>query len=240
LHQFLNANQNSRHREAMMRHQLMHDLYLTFARFGQRIQIYEPEVDAFGYDIILDDLIRTRRIQIKTKLATAHTGDWMVHKILLRPDITNLNMMPFSPDSGGHGYMGGIILTVADVSQDKVSYTYGYSDALVICARYYGVLAPTTSQQRRSLAATFRELTEPDYRPHRVRIRPPCFWSFSNLRPLLAVAGFDLGYSLHPRQILIDTVARHARRVPGPHSTELDRNAILCANNVLKPLISDP
>jgi hypothetical protein len=147
--------------------------------------------------------------------------------------------MPFSPDSGGHGYMGGIILTVADVSRDDVRYAYWYSDALVICARHYGVLAPAAGAQRRSLATTYRELTRPDYRPKRVIIRPPCFWSFSSLRPVLALAGFDLGYEIQPRQILVDIVARHARRVPGPHSTELDHKAIHVANNVLRPLLTD-
>ena len=238
LHQFLNAGQNSQHREAMMRHQSMHDLHLTFARFGRRIQIYEPEVDAFGYDIILDDLIRTCRIQLKTKLKTAATNVW-VHKILLRPDIANLNMMPFSPDSGGNGYMGGVILTVADVNHDDVRYTYLYSDALVICASHYGVRAPATYAQRCSLATTYRELTEPDYRPKTVKIRRSCFWSFSSLRPVLALAGFDLGYEIHPRQILADTVARHAQRVSGPHSTQRDQNAVHLANNVLRLLFTD-
>ena len=222
-----------------MRHQLMHDLHLTFARFGQCIQIYEPEVDASGYDIILDDLIRTRRIQLKTKLKTASTGIWKVHKILLRPDIASLNKMPFSPDSGGHGYMGGIILTVADSSGDEIRYTYRYSDALVICARHYGVLSPATAAERRSLDATFAELTEPDYRPNRVTIRPPCFWTFSSLRPILALAGFDLGYEVPPRQILIDTVARHARRISVPHSRELDHESLQLANKVLQPLLTE-
>jgi hypothetical protein len=148
-------------------------------------------------------------------------------------------MMPFSPDAGGNGYMGGIILTVADVRRDGVQYSYSYSDAFVICARHYGVLAPLAPAQRRSLAATFGELTRPDYRPKRVIIRAPCFWSFSSLRPVLALAGFDLGYETRPRQILVETVARLARRVPGPHSTELDHNAIHLASIVLRPLLTE-
>lgn len=223
----------------MMRHQLMHDIHLTFANHRQRIQIYEPEVDSFGYDIILDDLIRTRRIQLKTTLSTSTTSKWDIHKILLRPDHQHLNRLPFCPDSGGHGYMGGVILIRAHVDGDSVKYSYSYTDVLVICAIAAGVRPPSSSAQRRSVQTTFTELTRPDYRPGKISIRPPCFWTFNNLQPVLELAGFDLGHPVPPRHILMEAVGRPESRMSTGDGSQPKPSLIPLANRIISEMIDN-
>lgn len=202
-----------------MRHYLLHEIHLAFARYGQSVQIYEPEVDTFGYDIILDDLIRTRRIQLKTTLSVSTTSKWDIHKILLRPDVHHLNRLPFCPDSGGLGYMGGVILTSAHIVNDQIQYRYSYTDVLVICAIHAGVASPLGVSQRRSVEATYRELTRPDYRPGKISLRMPCFWTFRSIRPVLMLAGFDLGTTINPRHMLLEAVGR---LIGHPHSEDAE------------------
>lgn len=221
-----------------MRHHLLHEIHLAFARRSQRVQIYEPEVDTFGYDIILDDLITTRRIQLKTTLTTSSTSKWDIHKILLRPDIQHLNTLPFCPDSGGLGYMGGVILTSAYIEDDQIRYRYSYTDVLVICAIHAGVASPVNVSQRRSVDLTYRELIRPDYRPGKISVRMPCFWTFRSLRPVLMLAGFDLGASVDPRHMLLETVGRFIR---DPHSedTKLRTTRVQDAGRTIRDMMTE-
>lgn len=204
LEEFLKLPDASLFREAMFRHQLLHEIYLTCAYKKRNVHVYEPEIDVSGFDMVIDDLQSTLRFQIKSKMSTSKASSWNIHKGLLRPNIESLNSLPFNPDSGGVGYMGGVILITATIKEDQVSYSYSYTDALVICAMNLNIGVPSQNAAlHRSIAATFKELTRVDYRPALIKIPENVFWKFASLQKLLEFAGFDVSsmnpyrYNLH-------------------------------------------
>lgn len=236
---FLGESRFSVHREVMMRHQLLHDIHLTFARFGSPIYSYEPEVDSGGFDIVIDDMRRSARFQLKTKLASSGTSTWKIRGYLLRPDENHINYLPFSPDSFGIGYMGGVILTETKVEEGRIQYEHFYTDCLVILAQHFGISPPSAELQRRSVAKCFGELIKPTTKPGQITLTKSCFWKFSSLRPIMAMAGFQAGYCGHVRNTLFNAVSYLSMKRQKNTSFTSNEQAIRAAEAALSEIHSD-
>lgn len=239
LAEFLSESRFSVHREIMMRHQMLHDIHLTFARFGKTIYSYEPEVDSGGFDIVIDDMLHSARFQLKTKLAGSSTSSWEIRGHLLRPDHDHLNHLPFSPDSYGIGYMGGVILSEARIEQGKIEYKHFYTDCLVILAQHFGIAPPSKKAERESVAKCFRELTKITTRPGKITLTKSCFWKFSSLRPIMALAGFQVGYCGHVRHVLLNAVSCLSSRPQRDRLFESKEQAIAAAESALDEIRSN-
>ena len=55
-------------RERIYFHKIAFDLELAAARKGYHLQLFEPEVDRDGFDIVLNDHIWERHVQVKLVL----------------------------------------------------------------------------------------------------------------------------------------------------------------------------
>lgn len=227
------------HREVMMRHQLLHDIHLTFAKLGRHIYSYEPEVDSGGFDIVIDDMMRSARFQLKTKLASSSTSTWQIRGHLLRPDSQHLNYLPFSPDSYGLGYMGGVILSEAEVEGGNIKYQHFYTDCLVILAQHFGIFPPTTEPQRKRVAKCFGELIKPATQPGYITLSKSCFWKFESLRPIMALAGFQAGYCGDVRNALFDAVSYLSMKRQKNKSFKSNEQAIAVAETALAEILSE-
>lgn len=239
LEEFLGESHFSVHREVMMRHQLLHDIHLTFAKLGRTIYSYEPEVDSGGFDIVIDDIMHSARFQLKTKLASSSTSTWKIRGHLLRPDNEHLNDLPFSPDSFGIGYMGGVILTEAKVEEGSIQYEHFYTDCLVILAQHFGISPPNAKPKRERVAKCFSELTRPTTQPGQITLSKSCFWKFGSLRPIMALAGFQAGYCGHVRNTLFNAVSYLSMKRQKNTSFTSNEQAIAAAEGALCEIHSD-
>lgn len=236
---FLSESRNSVHREVMMRYQLLYDIHLTFARLGRQIYSYEPQVDSGGFDIVIDDIMHSARFQLKTKLTNSSTNNWKVRGHLLRPDFDHINYLPFSPDSFGLGYMGGVILTEAKIEEGKIQYEHYYTDCLVILAQHFGILRPSAENQRKGIAKCYKELTTPKTRLGQITLTKSCFWKFGSLRPIMELAGFQAGYCSNVRHILFNAVSYLSMKRQKDRIFNSDEQAIGAASAAILEIRSE-
>ena len=235
---FLRNPSNSLFRESMFRHDLLHRIYHECAIAQRNVHIYQPEIDVSGFDIVLDDLSNTLRFQLKSKLADAKTRRWNIHKTLLRPNLACLNSLPFSPDSGGAGYMGGVILICADLQGDEIKYSYLYTDALVICAMHEGIHGPSWAAGKKVIEDTFEELTQRDFQAGMMELPQTAFWRFASLKCLLEFAGLNVDSSNPVRQQVHRCVSSLCGLQPMHSETRLDAaTCVSVASDLLRPFL---
>jgi len=150
---YLNAPDNSRTREALLRHRLAFDLCVAAARRGYALQVYSGEVDRDGFDIVLDDGDVLRKIQLKSVLSS--TKAWMISKKLLLPEPRDVERLGFMPEQSSSGLGGGAVLQEVFVEpNDNLTVRYSYTDAALLRAFEAGLLsrgkALTAAAVRRS------------------------------------------------------------------------------------------
>lgn len=186
-------NKNTTYREHFLKHKLIFDAQLEFAKSDQRLLIYEPEYDQDGFDLIFDNLCLTRHIQTKSILFPAKTHKWKVHRSLLRPGFPELNILPVSEDSYGVGYGGGVLIINARFNKNNILETsYLFSDALIISAMYLGILTHKNSRHHDNVVRFAKTLFSPYEIGGRVYISKSCFLNFTDLSELFAYCGFSL------------------------------------------------
>lgn len=147
LKKFLRESNQSHAREEILNHKLLFDLKLAAGACGYHLQNYYSDVDHEGFDLILDDGMNLRKIQLKSVGRDATTAKWNINRGLLRPMANNLEALGFqykSPqfDDGRicWGAEGGVILIDYDVQDGNVNVTYRFTDIYVIPAISLGIL----------------------------------------------------------------------------------------------------
>jgi hypothetical protein len=144
---FLN-DKNSRLREAILNYRLFYDLKLAAAFKGYNLNIFIPDVDREGYDIIIDNECVIRKLQLKTVLKSVKTSEWDILKMILCPDDKFINLLDsnvdnefmnffyFSGDVVYRTFMpGGVILMELEPEdEDKLNVIYYYTDIFIISA----------------------------------------------------------------------------------------------------------
>ncbi len=78
-------DKNLKSRESLINDKLTFDLKLAAAERGYFLNIYIPEVDQDGFDMIFDDQERLTKVQLKAVAPTADTNYWLINKGMLRP-----------------------------------------------------------------------------------------------------------------------------------------------------------
>ena len=132
LEQYLFKPSSSSARESIINNKLIFDLKLAAAHANYFLNIYVPEVDKDGFDVIFDDQESLAKIQLKTVMRQAGTSKWSFHKRLLRPTPFRCEKLGFEFSPHGVGDEGGIILIEIDAS-DKFKVRYFYTDITIIC-----------------------------------------------------------------------------------------------------------
>jgi hypothetical protein len=134
LEEYLFDSNNSHAKESLINNKLIFDLKLAAARRGYFLNIYTPEVDKDGFDIIFDDQDLLTKVQLKTVMAKAKTNSWDIHKTLLRPDPYICEQLGFEPSPSGSGCQGGVILIeIEDSDENNFQVRYYYTDIIILC-----------------------------------------------------------------------------------------------------------
>lgn len=149
LKKFLGDFRRSRAREYLLTSRLVHDLGVAAADAGYDLSVYLPAVDADGFDVILDDQDRLVPIQLKSVVSTGKVAEWAIHRSLLRPDVSDVELYGFEPSPTGTGRGGGVLLTKVAASGAKVDVTYLYTDVAVLSAFWLDVLRLPSPQKQR-------------------------------------------------------------------------------------------
>ena len=144
---FLLESTQSHAREEILNHKLLFDLKVAAGECGYHLQNYHSDVDHDGFDLVLDDGVNLRKVQLKSIGHKAKAAKWEIHRGLLRPTANNLESLGFqykSPqfDDGSicWGAEGGVILIVYKVNGSEVEVTYRYTDTYIISAISLGLL----------------------------------------------------------------------------------------------------
>jgi hypothetical protein len=124
LSEYFNDSANLVTRERIYFHKIAFDLELAAARRGYHLQLFEPEVDRDGFDIVLNDHIWERHVQVKLVTVFAGTSNWDIRKRLLRPSEIVTNTLGY--ESMKSGLNGGFlsVLLGKDGIWDQVEYRY--------------------------------------------------------------------------------------------------------------------
>lgn len=147
LNRFLSQSEQSHAREEILNNRLLFDLKLAAGSCGYHLQNYYSDVDHDGFDLILDDGVNIRKIQMKSVGSNATTSKWEINRGLLRPAASNLESLGFQLKSphfdGGRvcwGAEGGVILITYEVDKNNVVVEYRYTDIYIITAISLGIL----------------------------------------------------------------------------------------------------
>lgn len=157
LREWMSKNANLHAREAILMHRLCFDVQLAAAERGYYLNTYYDDVDHDGFDLIFDDQDTVKKTQVKTVDLKAGTGQWDIHKRILRPSLEHLDKLGFESSPEGEGVEGGFILMQFDTSVPGVAVRYFYTDLYVWLAFQSGVIR---RQHRGSQAAVERCLKD--------------------------------------------------------------------------------
>ena len=102
LEKFLFAPKNSHAKESLINNKLLFDLKLAAAERGYFLNVYLPEVDKDGFDMIFDDHDLVVKTQLKTVMRGAGTSSWKIHKRILRPTVDLVENFGFECSPSGH------------------------------------------------------------------------------------------------------------------------------------------
>jgi hypothetical protein len=145
---FFNQPRNSRTREALFNYKFFYDLKLAAAKNESDVQVYIPEIDREGYDVILDDGDKMKVFQLKTVLKTSPARTWRVQKQLLRPDSDSALAFGYERDPEHVGLQGGFVLAKIEATEDSIiQMEYLYTDICVLMAFKLGILSCMNSNE---------------------------------------------------------------------------------------------
>jgi hypothetical protein len=147
LTKFLVESTQSHAREEILNHKLLFDLKVAAGTCGYHLQNYSSDVDHEGFDVVLDDGVNLRKMQVKSVGRYAKTAKWDIHRGLLLPAVNNLEPLGFQYKSLQSeeerpcwGADGGVILIVYEVKGGEIEVAYRYTDVYIISAISLGIL----------------------------------------------------------------------------------------------------
>lgn len=161
LENYLFGPKNSHAKESLINNKLIFDLKLAAAQAEYFLNIYTPEVDKDGFDIIFDDQDSLVKVQLKTVMAKTNTNSWPIHKALLRPDPYICEQLGFESSSTGTGYQGGVILIeIEDTEKYGFQVKYYYTDIIILCGLRDKIIKVINAPSDKSLRTFISKLNE--------------------------------------------------------------------------------
>ena len=193
---FLLDSHQSHAREEILNHLLLFDLKVAAAESDYHLQNYHSDVDHEGCDVIIDDGINLKKIQLKSVGKDAKTAKWEIHRGLMRPTANNLEPLGFqfkSPffDEGRvcWGMEGGVILIEYTVDGLNINPTYYYTDVFIVTAISLGILSrprPTVT-----VADTFRKQLPQQKTNSKIDVKKGVFVRAETPMNLLCLSGMQ-------------------------------------------------
>jgi hypothetical protein len=145
-------------RENILMHRLCFDMQLAAARHGYYLNTYYDDVDHDGFDLIFDDQDTIKKTQVKTVDSKAATGQWGIHKRILRPSFAHIEKLGFEPSPVGEGVEGGFILMQFDASVPDLAVKYFYTDLYVWLAFECGIIRRADGRSQKAVETCLAEL----------------------------------------------------------------------------------
>ena len=186
---FFKEKENSVTREKLFLNKIMFDLKLAAAHAEVPLQIFTPDVDRDGYDIIVDDADAERRFQLKSVLASSTTASWDIYKRLLRPTVYNVHALGFAMSPEGVGIEGGVILIHIDDGNPDCPVVYSYTDVFILTAMANGLLVPSQVNRTNQAHSVLAGLHEGSGRDS-IRLPKGIFVKLRSPSALLSIGGF--------------------------------------------------
>jgi hypothetical protein len=186
---FFNDPDNFVTREKIFLNKLCFDLKLAAAHRHMPLQIFTPEVDRGGFDIIVDDSDIQRRFQLKSFTKSSGTSSWKIHKRLLRPEFQYAEALGFEFSPEGVGLGGGLIVISIDETDDACPVTYHYTDVFILTAFAEGLITGLSKTQRENVTKVLQELHRGSGR-ERVSVPLSLCLKVRSPSSLLAIAGY--------------------------------------------------
>lgn len=225
---FLQRPVDTTSREALLTRRFLYDMSLSAAHAGYALQIFTPDVDREGVDVVLSDADMVKPLQLKStvvplfkspkKTIPTITG---VHGGLLKPDLNIAEQIGFAPTVSGTGQGGAVVLIEiikVDQSALRIDVRYWISDAYILAALANG-LVPSAPQAASAAATKLCNALCNGTTHDRVSIPPNCFVPAASAAALLTLAGLHShgqSQTHHTWQVNLCETLRH-------HSAEENR-----------------
>lgn len=197
LENFLKDSINSVFREKLIGYKLLYQLKLYSARYNPNLEIFQPEIDRDGYDLIIHDSIELRRFQIKTILSSSTTSKWDIQKNLIRPKPHDVGPLGYEMSPNGSGVGGGFILVEAVVKNDDLELTsFYYTDAFILRAFELDLIKHKSFERQKTVKNTVINFQRIDKNPGngkkdkdlKVQVTKSSMIKFNGLEDLLLLA----------------------------------------------------
>lgn len=189
LHDFLNDPINSLSRENIANHKLIFDVKLAAAESSYFLNVYLPDVDQCGCDLIFDDMHRVVQVQVKSIMTGGAALDWEIHKRLLRPKPQDIEPFGFESlhEGAPPGVSGGVI-RVEISAVPEFSVKYYYTDIVILFGLYKEYIDVGINRIRHFLDNRIRKLQK-NSGDKKVSVRKTCFLQAKNAKALLGLMG---------------------------------------------------
>lgn len=187
LETYLFAPENSHSKESLVNNKLFFDLKLAAAERDYFLNLYLPEVDKDGFDIILDDQDSLTKLQLKTVMKKAPTVSWDIHKTLLRPSYLYCEQLGFESSPTGTGYQGGIILIEVD-AENGLKVDYYYTDIIILLGIRGKIIKLNSPPTDKAINKLFSDLGS-GFSHDKVAVNKNMFVKAKNPAGLLALIG---------------------------------------------------
>lgn len=161
LEEYFFEAKNSHAKESLINNKLIFDLKLAAVQRGYFLNIYTPEVDKDGFDIIFDDQDSLTKVQLKTVMAKSTTNKWAIHKTLLRPRPHVCEQLGFESSPSGSGYQGGVILIeIEETKESGFQVKYYYTDIIILCGLRDNIINVIKAPREQTLNTLINKVSE--------------------------------------------------------------------------------
>ncbi|MEM6813652.1 MAG: hypothetical protein AAF600_04590 [Bacteroidota bacterium] len=144
--EFLYRPNNSKVKESIFNYKLFYDLKIASAKSGRILQVFVPEVDMDGTDVVFQLESYSRSIQLKTS-KNAPAKSWKIHPHLILPKYDRIGSVLSAtlfgePATDTTGLGGGFILINPVFEENDVSkVNYFYTDIGLIYLFSKGIIS---------------------------------------------------------------------------------------------------
>lgn len=186
---FLKREKNSLTREALLRHRFIYDVGLAAARRDYGLQVFVGEVDREGFDVVLDDADRVRKVQLKSVFGS--TKNWELQKNHLRPEPCDAEGLGFAPEPTSIGTGGAVVLQIVGANaKNDLDVSYAVTDIAIIAALECKLIRKVsgTKPARKALSRIIEDVAKGD-RSQRVVVPRGAFIRVRTPGHLLAALG---------------------------------------------------
>lgn len=184
-------------REDILNQKLIYELKEASALREIHLKTFRSDVDIDGFDIIFDNNEDwTLKCQIKSKFQ-ATTNCFDIHKIMLKPNLYNINDLGFFEPIGCPPDNRAVILIEAAIENKKLETKYFYLDVYILRAIELGVFK-LKAQSKKKSKELLKELRYGKKKSNeKIKVLQSLFIPVKDAQALLGIMGFHSDYNVN-------------------------------------------